>query len=115
MTRVKRGYITRRRRNKNLAFASGFHGSHSKQFRAAKQQKQKALTSAKHDRLKQKRNFRCLWIVRINAAVRRLGVPYNKYINCMYKKRLPSNRKTLAQIATLENNSFYIISKNILA
>nr|YP_001876599.1 ribosomal protein L20 [Welwitschia mirabilis]B2Y1Y2.1 RecName: Full=Large ribosomal subunit protein bL20c; AltName: Full=50S ribosomal protein L20, chloroplastic [Welwitschia mirabilis]ABY26812.1 ribosomal protein L20 [Welwitschia mirabilis]AMA21070.1 ribosomal protein L20 [Welwitschia mirabilis]BAH11206.1 ribosomal protein L20 [Welwitschia mirabilis] len=115
MTRVKRGYIARRRRNRIRLFASGFKGSHSKQFRAAKQQKQRALISAKGDRIKRKRAFRRLWIARINAAVRFYGVSYSKFVHCMYKNQLPLNRKTLAQMATLHNPCFSTISQKIVA
>nr|ANZ53618.1 ribosomal protein L20 [Gnetum gnemon] len=114
MTRVKRGFTARRRRNKILTFASGFQGSHSKQFRVAKQQKKRALISAERDRMKRKRDFRRLWIARINAAVRFSGLSYNQFVYCMYKNRLSQNRKNLAQIATLCTPFFSTFSQKIM-
>ena len=114
MTRVKRGFIARRRRNKIITFASGFQGSHSKQFRVAKQQKKRALISAERDRMKRKRIIRRLWIARINAAARFSGLSYSQFVYCMYKNRLCPNRKNLAQIATLCHKFFYIFSQKIM-
>nr|YP_009379862.1 ribosomal protein L20 [Taxodium distichum]YP_009714211.1 ribosomal protein L20 [Taxodium mucronatum]QGJ04628.1 ribosomal protein L20 [Taxodium distichum var. imbricarium]QQV68965.1 ribosomal protein L20 [Taxodium sp. 'Zhongshanshan']QGJ04545.1 ribosomal protein L20 [Taxodium mucronatum]QGJ04711.1 ribosomal protein L20 [Taxodium distichum]QQV69048.1 ribosomal protein L20 [Taxodium sp. 'Zhongshanshan'] len=114
MTRVKRGYIAKKRRKKILAFVSGSRGAHSKLFRVANQQKRRALVSAHRDRLKRKRDFRRLWITRINAASRANGVSYNKFIQFLYKRQLLTNRRTLAQIAVLNNNCFSMMLENIL-
>ncbi|GFP98069.1 50S ribosomal protein l20 chloroplastic [Phtheirospermum japonicum] len=70
MTRIKRGYIARRRRTQIRLFASSFRGAHSRLTRTITQQKIRALVSAHRDRDKQKRNFRRLWIARINAVIR---------------------------------------------
>nr|YP_009512032.1 ribosomal protein L20 [Araucaria angustifolia]AXI97959.1 ribosomal protein L20 [Araucaria angustifolia] len=113
MTRVKRGYIARKRRKKILTFVSGSRGAHSKLFRTANQQKNRALVSAHRDTSKKKRDLRRLWITRINAASRANGVSYNKFIQYLYKRQLLLNRKTLAQIAVLDSNCFSIIFKNI--
>nr|YP_010414064.1 ribosomal protein L20 [Wenchengia alternifolia]QJS33521.1 ribosomal protein L20 [Wenchengia alternifolia]URQ21940.1 ribosomal protein L20 [Wenchengia alternifolia]URQ22028.1 ribosomal protein L20 [Wenchengia alternifolia] len=115
MTRIKRGYIARRRRTKIRLFASSFRGSHSRLTRTITQQKIRALVSAHRDRDKQKRNFRRLWITRINAVIREGGVlySYSKFIHDLYKKRLLLNRKILAQIAISNRNCLYMISNEI--
>nr|YP_009242790.1 ribosomal protein L20 [Stachys byzantina]AMQ33851.1 ribosomal protein L20 [Stachys byzantina] len=115
MTRIKRGYIARRRRTKIRLFASSFRGSHSRLTRTITQQKIRALVSAHRDRDKQKRNFRRLWITRINAVIReeRVFYSYSKLINDLYKKQLLLNRKILAQMAISNRNCLYMISNEI--
>nr|WKF51047.1 ribosomal protein L20 [Iris tuberosa] len=116
MTRVKRGYIARRRRTKMRLFASTFMGAHSKLTRATTQQKMRALVSSHRDRGRQKRDFHRLWITRINAVTREIGVfhSYSRLIHNMYKKQLLINRKILAQIAISNKNCLYMISNKIL-
>ncbi|KAL8490788.1 hypothetical protein ACS0TY_022695 [Phlomoides rotata] len=115
MTRIKRGYIARRRRTKIRLFASSFRGSHSRLTRTITQQKIRALVSAHRDRDKQKRNFRRLWITRINAVIRegRVFYSYSKLIHDLYKKHLFLNRKILAQMAISNRNCLYMISNEI--
>nr|YP_010872508.1 ribosomal protein L20 [Lindenbergia indica]URQ18998.1 ribosomal protein L20 [Lindenbergia indica] len=115
MTRIKRGYIARRRRTKIRLFASSFRGAHSRLTRTITQQKIRALVSAHRDRDKQKRNFRRLWITRINAVIRERGVSYtySKLIHDLYNRQLLLNRKILAQIAISNKNCFYMISNEI--
>ena len=117
MTRVRRGYIAWRRRKKMRLFVSSFRGAHSKTIRIIAQQKIRALFSAHRDRDKKKRDFRRLWITRINAAIRETekGVycSYSKFINGLYKRQLILNRKILAQIAILNKNCLYSISDEI--
>nr|QJQ73682.1 ribosomal protein L20 [Teucrium ornatum] len=115
MTRTKRGYIARRRRTKIRLFASSFRGSHSRLTRTITQQKIRALVSAHRDRDKQKRNFRRLWITRINAAIRErvVSYSYSRLIHNLYRRRLLLNRKILAQIAISNRNCFYMISNEI--
>nr|YP_010926564.1 ribosomal protein L20 [Platycarya simplicifolia]WKF53630.1 ribosomal protein L20 [Platycarya simplicifolia] len=116
MTRIKRGYIARRRRTKIRLFASSFRGAHSRLTRTITQQKIRALFSAYRDRGRKKRDFRRLWITRINAVIRGNSVyySYNKLIRNLYKKQLLLNRKILAQIAILNRNSLYMISNEII-
>lgn len=116
MTRIRRGYIARRRRTKIRLFASTFRGAHSRLTRTITQQKIRALVSAHRDRDKQKRNFRRLWITRINAVIRQRGVSYSysRLIHNLYKKRVLLNRKILAQIAILNKNCLYMISNEII-
>nr|WET24869.1 ribosomal protein L20 [Gynostemma compressum] len=115
MTRIKRGYIARRRRTKIRLFASSFRGAHSRLNRTITQQKIRALASAYRDRGKLKRNFRHLWIARINAVIRynKVYYSYSRFIHNLYKKQLLLNRKILAQIAILNRNCLYMVSNEI--
>ncbi|MCP2729822.1 50S ribosomal protein L20 [Limnofasciculus baicalensis] len=107
MTRVKRGNVARKRRKKILKLAKGFRGSHSTLFRTANQQVMKALRNSYRDRRKRKRDFRRLWITRINAAVRQHGMSYSQFIGKMKKADIQINRKMLAQLAVLDPTSFH--------
>ncbi len=106
MTRVKRGNVARKRRKKILKLAKGFRGSHSKLFRTANQQVMKALRYAYRDRRKRKRDFRRLWITRINAAARQHGMSYSKLMGNLKKADIQINRKMLAQLAILDAAGF---------
>jgi len=106
MARVKRGNVARKRRKKILKLAKGFRGSHSKLFRTANQQVMKALRNAYRDRRKRKRDFRRLWITRINAAARQNGISYSQLVGNMKKADIQINRKMLAQMAVLDPTSF---------
>lgn len=116
MTRIKRGYIARRRRTKIRLFASTFRGAHSRLTRTMTQQKMRALVSAHRDRGRQKRDFRRLWITRINAVIRenRISYSYSRLIHDLHKGQLLLNRKILAQIAILNRNCLYMISNEII-
>nr|YP_010920492.1 ribosomal protein L20 [Philotheca fitzgeraldii]WAJ53240.1 ribosomal protein L20 [Philotheca fitzgeraldii] len=118
MTRIRRGYIARRRRTKMRLFASSFRGAHSRLSRTSTQQKIRALVSAHRDRDRQKRDFRRLWITRINAVIRVNMVSfiyiYSRLIHNLYKAQLVLNRKILAQIAISNRNCLYMISNEIL-
>lgn len=109
MARVKRGNVARKRRNKILKLAKGFRGSHSKLFRTANQRVMKALTNSYRDRRKKKRDFRRLWIARINAAVRPHGLSYSRLIGAMKKADIQINRKILSQLAILDPSAFQAI------
>jgi large subunit ribosomal protein L20 len=104
--RVKRGNVARKRRKKILKLAKGFRGSHSKLFRTANQQVMKALRNAYRDRRKRKRDFRRLWITRINAASRINGISYSQLIGNMKKANIAINRKMLANLAVLDPDAF---------
>ncbi|MGF1539256.1 MAG: 50S ribosomal protein L20 [Pleurocapsa sp.] len=106
MTRVKRGNVARKRRKKILKLAKGFRGSHSKLFRTANQQVMKALRNAYRDRRKRKRDFRRLWITRINAAARQNGISYSKLTGQLKKANVGLNRKMLAQLAMVDPQAF---------
>nr|YP_010848274.1 ribosomal protein L20 [Kopsia fruticosa]WEV92924.1 ribosomal protein L20 [Kopsia fruticosa] len=116
MTRIRRGYIARRRRTKSRLFASSFRGAHSRLTRTITQQKTRALVSTHRDQGSQKINFRRLWITRITAVIRERGVSYSysRLIHDLYKRQLLLNRKILAQIAILNRNCLYMISNEII-
>lgn len=106
MPRVKRGNVARKRRKKILKMAKGFRGSHSKLFRTANQQVMKALRNAYRDRRKKKRDFRRLWIVRINAAARLNGLSYSQLTGKLKKANVEVNRKMLAELAVVDPAAF---------
>lgn len=104
--RVKRGFKARRRRKKVLKLASGFRGAHSKLFRTAADTVDRALMYAYRDRRTRKRDFRRLWIARINAAVRPLGLSYSKFISGLKKNNVELDRKVLADLAVSDPAGF---------
>ena len=106
MSRVKRGNVARKRRNKILRLAKGFRGSNGSLFRTANQRVMKALCNAYRDRKRRKRDFRRLWIARINAAARMNGMSYSKFIGNLKKADIKLNRKMLAQIAVADPKNF---------
>lgn len=97
--RTKGGIVTRRRRNKWLKLAKGYWGHKSIGYKVAKQQVVKSWTYAFRDRKQIKREFRKLWIARINAAVRPLGVTYSRLIEGLKKANILINRKMLSELA----------------
>lgn len=106
MPRVKRGNVARKHRKKILKLAKGYRGSHSKLYRIANQQVMKALRNAYRDRRKRKRDFRRLWITRINAAARSHGMSYSQLIGQLKKANVELNRKMLAYLAMLDAEAF---------
>nr|YP_010170608.1 ribosomal protein L20 [Caragana stenophylla]QRZ60590.1 ribosomal protein L20 [Caragana stenophylla] len=118
MTRIKRGYIARKRRTKIRLFTSSFRGAHSKLTRTISQQNIKALVSAHRDRDRKKRDFRSLWISRINAIIgqkkQKIYYIYSKLIYNMSKRQLLLNRKIVAQIAILKGNCLFMIANEII-
>jgi large subunit ribosomal protein L20 len=104
--RIKRGNVARKRHKKILKMAKGFRGSHSRLFRMANQQVMKALRNAYRDRRKRKRDFRRLWITRINAAARINGISYSQLIGKLKKANIDINRKMLAQLAVIDPAGF---------
>ncbi len=106
MARVKRGNVARKRRNKILKLARGFQGSNGTLFRSANQRVMKALCNAYRDRRRRKRDFRRLWIARINAAARINGMTYSRLIGGLKKIDIRLNRKMLAQLALIDPKSF---------
>ena len=106
MARVKRGNVARKRRNKVLRLARGFKGSNGTLFRTANQRVMKALCNAYRDRRRRKRDFRRLWIARINAAARLNGLSYSRLIGGLKDADVLLNRKMLSQLALLDPQSF---------
>lgn len=113
MTRIKRGNVARKRRKKILKLAKGFRGSHSRLFRTAKQQVLKALKYSYVGRKHKKRNYRRLWIVRINAATRVFSISYSQFIYLLKKNNIAVNRKVLSQLAVIDQYAFNYIIKSI--
>ena len=111
MARVKRGFKARRRRNKVLKLAKGYRGARSKLFRSATEAVDRALNYAFRDRRVKKRDFRSLWIVRINAASRINGLSYSKFIFGLKKANVQIDRKVLADIAVTDPNGFAQIAE----
>ena len=105
MARVKRGVIARRRHKKILKQAKGYYGARSRVFRVAKQAVIKAGQYAYRDRRQRKRQFRQLWIARINAGARLNGLSYSKFINGLKKAAVEIDRKVLADLAVNEKSS----------
>lgn len=110
MVRIKRGNIARKRRNKILLLAKGFQGKHSKLFRVANAKVMKALIYAYVGRKQKKRQFRKLWIIRINSATRLIGKNYSSFINSIKKAQIELNRKMLAQLAIFDFCTFASLS-----
>ncbi len=106
MTRIKRGNVARKRRSKVLKITDGFRGSSSILFRPANQQKLKALKYAYRDRNQRKRQFRSLWIARMNAAARLHGLNYSELLHSLKKANMLLNRKMLAQLAIRDQEAF---------
>lgn len=106
MARVKGGYVTRQRRKRTLKLAKGYYGAKSVNFKMAKQQVMKSLMYAYRDRRQTKRNFRRLWITRINAAARQNGMSYSKLMNGLNKAGIEVNRKMLADLAVNDPAAF---------
>ncbi len=106
MPRVKRGTKRRDSRRKTLRLASGYFLTKSKLYRSAQEAVEKALRYAYIGRRRKKRDFRRLWIVRINAACRTAGMSYSKFIGGLKKSGVNLNRKVLADIAMADEASF---------
>jgi large subunit ribosomal protein L20 len=109
MARVKRGVIAHRRHKKILKKAKGYYGARSRVFRVAKQAVIKAGQYAYRDRRQRKRQFRALWIARINAAARINGMSYSRFIAGLKKANIEIDRKVLADLAVYEKAVFAAI------
>ena len=106
MARIKGAMMTRKRRNKTLKLAKGYYGSKSKHFKMAKQQVMKSGNYAYIGRKQRKRDFRQLWITRINAACRAQGMNYSTFMNGLKKSGIELNRKMLSEMAIGDPKSF---------
>ncbi len=106
MPRAKGGYKTRRRRKKVLERAKGYYGARSRSYKVAKQAVEHALSYAYRDRRAKKREFRSLWIIRINAAARARGLTYSQLINGLKKAGIGLDRKVLADVAYHDPGAF---------
>src|SRR3712207_4341995 len=104
--RVKKGFKARRRRNRILKLAKGYRGRRKNCYKRANQAVERALDYASRDRAAKKRNFRRLWIVRINAAARGVGLSYSKLIAGLAKAKVTIDRKILAELAVADPAGF---------
>ncbi len=115
MPRVKRGVTARARHKKVLKLAKGFRGRRGNVFRVAKEAVMKAGQYAYRDRRNKKRVIRALWIARINAAVRELGMNYSAFMAGMKKANIEIDRKVLADLAVLDKPAFARIANQVKA
>ena len=106
MSRVKRGNKRVQKRKKILKLAKGYYGTKSRSHRIAKQAVDRSLSFAYRDRRNRKRDFRRLWIVRINAAARQHELSYNRFMNGLHQAGCEVNRKVLADLAVNDPESF---------
>ena len=106
MARIKGGMNAKRKHNKVLKLAKGYRGARSKQYRVAKQSVMRALTSSYAGRKQRKRQFRQLWITRINAAARMNGLSYSKFMYGLKLAGVEMNRKMLAEMAVNDAEGF---------
>ncbi|MCC5863787.1 MAG: 50S ribosomal protein L20 [Wenzhouxiangella sp.] len=106
MARVKRGVVARRRHRKILNRAKGYYGARRKVYRVAKQAVIKAGQYSYRDRRQRKRDFRSLWITRINAAAREHGMSYSRFINGLKRAEVEIDRKVLADLAVHDKAAF---------
>ncbi len=113
MPRAKGGFKTRRRRKKILERAKGYYGAKSKLYRIATEAVDKALRHAYDDRRAKKREFRALWIARINAAARALGLTYSQFMAGIKKAKIGLDRKSLAYIAYSDPKAFSEITDTV--
>lgn len=111
MPRAVSGTISRRRRKKMIGMAKGFRGSRSRQFQKAKEAVEKALRYAYRDRRVKKRDFRRLWIARINAAVRAQGLTYSTFMHGLKLAKIELDRKVLSELAINNEESFKMLAE----
>lgn len=115
MARVKGGFITRRRHNKILKLARGYRGMRSARFRNANEQVLHSMLYATKSRKLKKRDFRKLWIIRINAGARQHGLSYSRLIHALKEAGVDLNRKMLAELAARDPQAFGAIVEAVKA
>jgi large subunit ribosomal protein L20 len=115
MARIKGGMNAKKKHNRVLKLAKGYRGARSKQYRVAKQSVMRALTSSYAGRKQRKRQFRQLWIARINAATRMNGLSYSKFMHGLKLAGVDINRKMLSEMAISEPEAFVDVAKEKLA
>ncbi len=108
--RVKKGFKARRRRNRVLKLANGFQGLRKNCYKRANQAVERSLHYATRDRRVKKRDFRSLWVTRINAAARLVGLSYSRLIDGLAKKGVAIDRKIMAELAILDAKGFEAIA-----
>ena len=113
MSKVQNIQATRRRHKKGLRMAKGYFGNSSRLYRYAKHQVDHAGQNAYRDRRKKKSDFRNLWIVRINAACRNLGIPYSRFINGLKKAGIEMDRHVLSNLAATDEAAFTALVERV--
>ena len=108
--RVKKGFKARRRRNRILKLSKGYRGRRKNCYKRANQAVERALDYASRDRARKKRDFRSLWIVRINAAARAAGLSYSRLIAGLNKAKIALDRKVLAELAIVDPQGFSAVA-----
>lgn len=111
MARIKGGLNAKKRHNRTLKLAKGYRGARSKQYRVAKQSVMRALTSSYAGRKERKRQFRQLWIARINAAARMNGISYSQMMHGLKVAGVDINRKMLAEMAVNDAAGFTVLAE----
>ena len=111
MARIKGGLNARKKHNRVLKLAKGYRGARSKQYRVAKQSVMRALTSSSAGRKQRKRQFRQLWIARINAAARMNGISYSQFMHGLKLAGVEVNRKMLAELAVNDAEGFATLAE----
>ncbi len=111
MARIKGGLNARRKHNRVLKLAKGYRGARSKQYRVAKQSVMRALASSYSGRKERKRQFRRLWIARINAAARINGISYSQFMHGLKLAGVDMNRKMLAEMAVNDADGFAVLAE----
>ena len=111
MARIKGGLNAKKKHNRTLKLAKGYRGARSKQYRVAKQSVMRALTSAYAGRKQKKRQFRQLWIARINAAARMNGLSYSKFMYGLKLANIDLNRKVLSEMAVNDAEGFTALAE----
>ena len=115
MTRVKRSVHAKKKRRSTLERTKGFRGEANSNYKRAKEALMKAETYAYRDRRNKKRNFRSLWIVRINAAARLNGLSYNQFMNGVHRAGIELDRKSLADLAVADPAAFAAVAEKAKA
>ena len=115
MARVKRGVTAKARHKKILKAAKGYYGARSRVYKVAKQAVIKAGQYAYRDRRQRKRQFRALWIVRINAQARECGLTYSQFMNGLKKASIEIDRKVLSDMAVFDKDAFAVIAEKAKA
>lgn len=115
MTRIKRGVIAHKRKKNILAKTKGYYLGRRTRIKIAKQAVIKAGQNAYYDRKRKKADFRHVWVVRMNAALRPLGTSYSRFIGMMSKQKIALNRKVLSEIAAKDPQAFETLVKQVLA
>jgi len=115
MARVKGGFAAKKKHKRVLKLAKGYFGSRSKQYRTAKQSVMRALAHSFAGRKQTKRDYRRLWITRINAAARANGVSYSRFMNALKTNNININRKMLAEMAVNNESAFTALVKQVVA